>query len=136
MFGYFVFKLILKYLIFHLRISSSPFNRLGLILGAFYWLHWVSQVPGGILARKYGTKLIFGVANLIGCWLCFLMPMASYFDYKILIFLRVIQGLITVRVQKTVYKLLRYYGKICFLGRRMASNAPHGRPMDSAERAL
>ncbi|XP_055629217.1 sialin [Toxorhynchites rutilus septentrionalis] len=66
----------------------------GLILGAFFWIHWITQVPGGVLARKYGTKMVFGVANAIGCWLCFLMPLASYVDYRVLIFLRVIQGLI------------------------------------------
>ncbi|XP_058459234.1 sialin [Malaya genurostris] len=66
----------------------------GLVLGAFFWLHWITQVPGGILARKYGTKLVFGLSNAIGCWLCFLMPLASYLDLRIIIFLRVIQGLI------------------------------------------
>ncbi|KAE8747675.1 hypothetical protein FOCC_FOCC005654 [Frankliniella occidentalis] len=37
----------------------------GLVLGAFFWLHWAMQVPGGVLARRYGTKLVFGLANLI-----------------------------------------------------------------------
>ncbi|XP_058829359.1 sialin [Topomyia yanbarensis] len=66
----------------------------GLVLGAFFWLHWITQVPGGVLARKYGTKLVFGLANAIGCWLCFLMPLAAYWDLRILIWLRAIQGLI------------------------------------------
>uniref|UniRef100_A0A8D8MGG1 Sialin n=1 Tax=Culex pipiens TaxID=7175 RepID=A0A8D8MGG1_CULPI len=68
----------------------------GLVLGAFFWLHWVTQIPGGVLARKYGTKMVFGVANAIGCWMCFLMPLASYWDIRILIFLRVVQGVICV----------------------------------------
>ncbi|XP_058117294.1 sialin [Anopheles ziemanni] len=66
----------------------------GLVLGAFYWLHWITQIPGGILARRYGTKLVFGASNVIGCWLCFLMPIASYWDYRVLVILRVLQGLI------------------------------------------
>uniref|UniRef100_A0AAG5DIP9 Major facilitator superfamily (MFS) profile domain-containing protein n=1 Tax=Anopheles atroparvus TaxID=41427 RepID=A0AAG5DIP9_ANOAO len=66
----------------------------GLVLGAFYWLHWITQIPGGILARRYGTKLVFGASNVIGCWLCFLMPIASYWDYRVLVILRVVQGLI------------------------------------------
>uniref|UniRef100_A0A182KC62 Major facilitator superfamily (MFS) profile domain-containing protein n=1 Tax=Anopheles christyi TaxID=43041 RepID=A0A182KC62_9DIPT len=66
----------------------------GLILGAFYWLHWITQIPGGILARRYGTKLVFGASNVIGCWMCFLMPIASYWDYRVLVVLRVLQGLI------------------------------------------
>ncbi|XP_055594680.1 sialin [Uranotaenia lowii] len=66
----------------------------GLILGAFFWLHWLTQIPGGVLARKYGTKMVFGVANAVGSWLCFLMPLTAYWDYRILIFLRVLQGFI------------------------------------------
>lgn len=65
-----------------------------LLLGSFYWLHWVTQIPGGILGRKYGTKLIFGVSNLIGCLLCVFMPLAAYLSFKWLLALRVLQGLI------------------------------------------
>lgn len=66
----------------------------GLVLGSYYWLHWITQIPGGVLAKKYGTKLVFGLANVIGCWLCFLMPIVSYWDYKALIIFRMIQGLV------------------------------------------
>ncbi|XP_065360360.1 sialin-like [Calliphora vicina] len=66
----------------------------GLILGSFYWLHWMTQLPGGILAKKYGTKLIFGLSNVICCWMCFFIPMAAYGSFKILIILRIIQGAI------------------------------------------
>lgn len=68
----------------------------GLVLGSFFWAHWITQIPGGILAKKYGTKLVFGLSNAIGCWMCFLMPIASYYDYRALIWLRILQGLITV----------------------------------------
>ena len=64
------------------------------LLGSFYWLHWTTQLPGGMLAQKYGSKLIFGLANFVGCSICILMPLASYWDYRALIILRVIQGLI------------------------------------------
>ncbi|KAM7358545.1 sialin-like [Cochliomyia hominivorax] len=66
----------------------------GLILGSFFWLYWLTQIPGGILAKKYGTKLIFGLSNVICSWLCFFIPMASYYNYKILITLRIVQGAI------------------------------------------
>lgn len=65
-----------------------------LLLGSFYWLHWVTQIPGGILARKYGTKLVFGLSNLIGCLLCVAMPIAAYVNFELLLGLRVVQGLI------------------------------------------
>lgn len=47
------------------------------------------------MARRYGTKLVFGLSNVIGCSVCFLMPIASYWDYKALIFLRILQGCIS-----------------------------------------
>lgn len=66
----------------------------GLVLGSYYWLHWATQIPGGILAKKYGTKLVFGLSNVVGSWLCFLLPLASYWDYRVLIVLRVFQGMV------------------------------------------
>lgn len=68
----------------------------GAMLGSYFWLHWVMQIPGGILARRYGTKLVFGVANLVGCVMCLAMPMIAYLDYRWLIGIRVAQGLICV----------------------------------------
>lgn len=65
-----------------------------MVLGAFFWFHFLLQLPGGILAAKYGTKIIFGLSNLIGCLMCCLMPIASYLDFNSMIILRVIQGII------------------------------------------
>uniref|UniRef100_W8BYB1 Vesicular glutamate transporter 2 n=1 Tax=Ceratitis capitata TaxID=7213 RepID=W8BYB1_CERCA len=67
----------------------------GLVLGSFYWAHWLTQIPGGILAKKYGTKLVFGLSNAVGCWICFVIPLASYWNYQVLIWLRILQGLVT-----------------------------------------
>lgn len=69
----------------------------GLLLGSFYWLHWVTQVPGGILARKYGTKRVFGLSNFIGCVLCALVPIFSFVDLKLVLCLRTFQGFILVK---------------------------------------
>ncbi|XP_073836501.1 sialin-like [Musca autumnalis] len=66
-----------------------------LALGSFFWTHWITQIPGGILARKYGTKLIFGLSNIISCWICFLIPVACFVDFKALLVARILQGLLT-----------------------------------------
>ncbi|XP_061393380.1 sialin-like [Musca vetustissima] len=76
------------------RFNWNEYQQ-GLVLGSFFWAHWVTQIPGGILAKKYGTKLVFGLANAIGCWMCFLIPYVSHWDYRALIVLRVLQGLVT-----------------------------------------
>lgn len=66
------------------------------VLGAYYWLHWVAQIPGGLLAKRYGTKLVFGGANFVVSVMCFIVPIATFWDIKALIALRIIQGLIAV----------------------------------------
>jgi len=67
-------------------------------LGAYYWLHWVSQLPGGLLARRYGTKLVFGLANLLTALLGFFIPYVTHL--YVLVTLRMLQGLIAVNFLK------------------------------------
>ncbi|KAL0113888.1 hypothetical protein PUN28_011313 [Cardiocondyla obscurior] len=73
------------------RFAWNEYEQ-GLILGAYYWLHWISQLPGGLLARRYGTKLVFGLANFLTALLGFLIPYVTHL--YMLIILRVVQGLI------------------------------------------
>lgn len=68
----------------------------GHILGSFFWFHWTLQVVGGIIAPRFGTKLIFGLSNFIPCFLCAFIPMAARYDVNLLILLRVLQGFICV----------------------------------------
>ncbi|KAI5748660.1 hypothetical protein M8J76_001052 [Diaphorina citri] len=77
------------------RIGSFYWNEYeqSLVLGSFFWLHWCTQLPGGILARKYGGKLVFGLSNLGMGLMSLLIPWVSHWDYKSLIVLRVLQGI-------------------------------------------
>ncbi|KAF5288077.1 hypothetical protein FQR65_LT12127 [Abscondita terminalis] len=65
-----------------------------LVLGAFFWLHWLTQIPGGILANKYGTKLVYGIGNFLGVLLSVFVPLAASMSFKWLIFIRILQGFI------------------------------------------
>ncbi|XP_019867704.1 sialin [Aethina tumida] len=65
------------------------------ILGSFFWVHWLTQIPGGIMAGKYGTKLVFGVSNFLGVVLCFAIPWSAHYGAYYLIVIRVLQGLFT-----------------------------------------
>ncbi|XP_014470569.1 PREDICTED: sialin isoform X2 [Dinoponera quadriceps] len=73
------------------RFAWNEYQQ-GLALGSYYWLHWLSQVPGGLLARRYGTKLVFGLGNFLTALLGFFIPYATHL-YSLLA-LRVLQGLI------------------------------------------
>lgn len=55
------------------------------------------QIPGGVLAQRYGTKTVFGISNGVAAILSFAVPASAKFNYKALVALRVLQGLIAVR---------------------------------------
>lgn len=76
----------------------------GLALGAYYWLHWISQLPGGLLARRYGTKKVFGISNLIVAILGLLIPIATQYHLYGLVTIRIIQGLISVTIKNFNFK--------------------------------
>jgi len=67
------------------------------ILGAFFILHVIMQIPGGVLAQRYGTKTVFGISNGVAAILSFAVPASAKFNYKALVALRVLQGLIAVK---------------------------------------
>ncbi|XP_034229962.1 sialin-like [Thrips palmi] len=67
----------------------------GMVLGAFFWLYWSTQVPGGVLAQRYGTKIVFGLGNLVPALLAFAIPAASRFHYGALLAIRLAQGCIS-----------------------------------------
>ncbi|XP_012271459.1 putative inorganic phosphate cotransporter [Orussus abietinus] len=75
------------------RFTWNEYEQ-GLALGAYYWLHWTTQLPGGLLARKYGTKLVFGFANIFTAILGLLIPIATRYHLYALVFIRVLQGLV------------------------------------------
>lgn len=68
-----------------------------MVLGSFYWLHWAMQLPGGLLARTYGAKLIFGLSNLFMFTMSLIMPYAVRWNIYGLITARALQGFVGVR---------------------------------------
>ncbi|XP_049854263.1 sialin-like [Schistocerca gregaria] len=63
------------------------------VMGALFWLYWVAQVPGGMLAQHYGTKKVFGIGNLMISLIALLVPLFASLDYRALVALRVFQGI-------------------------------------------
>lgn len=62
-------------------------------MGAFFYGYLVSQIPGGLLAEKYGGKWVlagfFGLSTLA----TLLTPLAARLNYVALIILRVLVGI-------------------------------------------
>lgn len=54
----------------------------------------VLQIPGGLLAQKYGAKSIFGFSNGMVALLTCVIPFSAKLDFKALLLIRVFQGLV------------------------------------------
>ena len=70
----------------------------GLILGAFYYGYIWTQVPGGILAERYGGKWVFGLGTFVTGFLTLFTPMATRRGLASLFVLRLFEGFFEVRV--------------------------------------
>lgn len=66
----------------------------GMVLGAFFYGYFATNIPGGRLAEEYGTKRVFGGSILISALLTLLIPVAARVHYILFILLRVAIGLV------------------------------------------
>ncbi|CAH8601885.1 unnamed protein product [Heterobilharzia americana] len=66
----------------------------GLILGAFFWGHIFTHIPGGLLSVKFGPKWV-AFCSILSCGLVELcIPISSHLSYITVIILRMIEGLL------------------------------------------
>ena len=72
----------------------------GLVLGAFFYGYVITQLPGGWLAEKYGTKMVLGIGIAVTSVLTLFTPLAAQTSVWLLVAVRVAEGLAEV-VAKT-----------------------------------
>ena len=66
----------------------------GLVLGAFYWGYIITQIPGGLLAEKYGGKYVFGGGVLLTAICSMFTPLAArHGGSSAMIVIRVLTGM-------------------------------------------
>ncbi|CAM1325282.1 SLC17A6 (predicted) [Pycnogonum litorale] len=66
----------------------------GLILSSFYWGYIITQIPGGLLASRYGTKICLTVGTLADVFLSLLTPICTLKGgTSVLISIRFLEGL-------------------------------------------
>ncbi|XP_015918821.1 putative inorganic phosphate cotransporter isoform X2 [Parasteatoda tepidariorum] len=63
------------------------------ILGSYYYGYVLTQLPGGIIAEKFGAKWVFGCGILTTAIISLLIPLTASFGSLALTCIRVIQGL-------------------------------------------
>ncbi|EDW01195.1 putative inorganic phosphate cotransporter [Drosophila grimshawi] len=77
-----------------------------LILSSFFWGYVLTQVPAGLLAKRFGAKSVLTVATSIGGILCFFHPLAANGGWINICVLRVLTGLVQGSVYPCVHTLL------------------------------
>ncbi|CAD5113020.1 DgyrCDS2222 [Dimorphilus gyrociliatus] len=76
--------------------KDGPFEydkpQQGHILGGFFYGYLISQIPGGILAEKFGGKKVFLIFSSISTLATILTPIGAHLGFGYLIALRVLVG--------------------------------------------
>ena len=75
----------------------------GYILGSFFYGYITTQILGGRLAERYGTKWLFGGSVLCTSALSILTPVVARWSPYAFIVLRVLEGIGEVRNCDTPY---------------------------------
>uniref|UniRef100_A0A8C7MBU0 Solute carrier family 17 member 6 n=1 Tax=Oncorhynchus kisutch TaxID=8019 RepID=A0A8C7MBU0_ONCKI len=81
-----------------LTITKAKFNwdpeTVGMIHGSFFWGYIVTQIPGGWICSRLAANRVFGLAIFLTSTLNMLIPSAARVDYRCVICVRILQGLV------------------------------------------
>ncbi|XP_065223740.1 sodium-dependent phosphate transport protein 3-like isoform X2 [Planococcus citri] len=66
-----------------------------IVLSGYYWLNYFSILPGGVLAHKYGSKIVAGYAQVIASAMSSLIPIVTVYGPLQVAWLRAIQGVLS-----------------------------------------
>lgn len=80
-----------------------------IILGSFFWGYILTELPGGRLAELIGGHRVFGHSMLWASVLTLFTPFAAMFDYKAVVFLRALLGLLLGEFIFSSVSLLIYF---------------------------
>jgi len=85
----------------------------GHILGSFFYGYFVSQIPGGLLAERFGAKWIMVGFFSLSTAATLLCPVASHIGFELLIALRVLCGIGHVCFTFQSMNIRRIYARTC-----------------------
>uniref|UniRef100_A0A674AV72 Growth arrest-specific 2b n=1 Tax=Salmo trutta TaxID=8032 RepID=A0A674AV72_SALTR len=78
--------------------EKAKFNwdpeTVGMIHGSFFWGYIVTQIPGGYICSRLAANRVFGLAIFLTSTLNMLIPSAARTHYGLVIFVRILQGLV------------------------------------------
>ncbi|CAH1114115.1 unnamed protein product [Psylliodes chrysocephalus] len=91
------------------------------ILASFYWAYIISQIVGGLVTQKMGTKKVFGYAQLITALCSICIPWASETHFGFVIGLRFMQGFASGLTWPAMYALVGHWIPVPERSRFMSS---------------
>ena len=91
---------------FPLVSTESLINTLysGLILGSFFYGYIVTQLLGGWLASRFGSKYLFGFGVLLTSVVTMFTPAATHHSVGMLLLVRVVEGFGQVKAVVIFFK--------------------------------
>uniref|UniRef100_A0A1I8FWN9 MFS domain-containing protein n=2 Tax=Macrostomum lignano TaxID=282301 RepID=A0A1I8FWN9_9PLAT len=81
----------------------------GAVESSFFWGYLFTQVPGGIIAAKLPATKIFGLAIFCSSFLNLFLPTACHVSFVLVIFIRVLQGLVEGATYPACHGIWRYW---------------------------
>lgn len=67
-------------------------NTQGLILAGYFVGYLITEIPGGWLSLKFGSKIVLGISLLVSSLLTIVLPFAARIHYTLLIVCRFLIG--------------------------------------------
>ncbi|KAJ9584141.1 hypothetical protein L9F63_021506 [Diploptera punctata] len=74
------------------RVDWSE-QETAVVFSAFYWCYWITELPGGMLAEKFGARRVLGIAVMTAGAVNLVFPLACNVHFILAAALRAIQGL-------------------------------------------
>jgi ACS family sodium-dependent inorganic phosphate cotransporter len=68
----------------------------GMVLSALYWSSWITELPGGLVAQRFGGCRVLSFGVLLAGLLNLAFPLACRVHYGAAAILRAMQGLALV----------------------------------------
>ncbi|XP_017490863.1 PREDICTED: putative inorganic phosphate cotransporter [Rhagoletis zephyria] len=101
------------------------------LLSSFFWGYFITQIPGGQLAHKYGGKIMLLVSVTVSSFLAILTPLSARIgDWKLVFALRLTQGLVQGCIFPSTHTILAKWvppdergsiGTFCYTGVQFGS---------------
>lgn len=83
-------------------------NTQGLILASYFVGYLITEIPGGWLSLKFGSKIVLALAILIASILTIILPFAARIHYTLLILSRFLIGAAHVTIIFLILILIYY----------------------------